>query len=218
MGPELRKGPNQRLIVSSRLASGWFDSICLAGWSAIWKLAPIGDEMFYFIPVDGADQDLRDTGLSTAMIAELLRDLQARRIVLILDTCQSGGAIEALSKIGSVKMQSEQRQVHPDGHDSAASRAVGIHLIAAALPLNYALGSAEGQSALAQTLLNAFRNTPGVLTVEQLSEFVREQLPVSSEHLIPGFRQVPLIASIGFDFALTGSYSAPTIPASSPHP
>ena len=51
----------------------------------------VGEEMFDFVPVDGRDANLRDTAINTAMIAEALRNLPARRIVLIVDACQSGG-------------------------------------------------------------------------------------------------------------------------------
>ncbi len=163
----------------------------------------VGEEMFYFVPVDGRDADLRETGVSTAIIAEAIRNLPARRIVLILDACQSGGAIEALSKIGAVKAQGEQRsaqqQIKEPGHDPG----VGVHLIAAALPLSYAVGLRDGESVLAETLLKAMQQRgSGPVTVGQLSTFIRAQLPSRSDQVTHGFSQVPLINSIGLDFPL----------------
>jgi hypothetical protein len=61
--------------------------------------------MFYFVPIDGKDTNLRDSAVSTAMIADALRDFAARRIVLIVDACQAGGAIDVLSSISTIKYE-----------------------------------------------------------------------------------------------------------------
>ena len=163
----------------------------------------IAEEMFYFVPVDGRDADLRDTGVNTAMIAEALRNLPARRIVLIIDACQSGGAIEALSKIGVVKAQVEEGRSEHETKMLGHEQGVGVHLIAATLPLSYAVGLVAGESVLAETVLMALKQTAGLVTAEQLSAFVKAQLPATSEH-VTRFRQVPLADSIGLDFALAG--------------
>jgi hypothetical protein len=165
----------------------------------------VGEEMFYFVPVDGREADLRDTGVSTAIIAEALRNLPARRIVLIVDACQSGGAIEALSKIGVVKAQVEQRRAQQESILPGHEHGVGVHLIAATLPLSYAVGLKEGESVLAETLLNALKQGTGPVTVGQLSTYVKAQLPSVSEQATHGFRQVPLTDSIGLDFPIAVS-------------
>ena len=38
--------------------------------------------------------------------------------------------------------------------------------------------------------------------MNQLSNFIRDRLPVLSEQITHGFRQVPLIESIGLDFPI----------------
>jgi caspase domain-containing protein len=159
----------------------------------------VGEEMFYFVPVDGRDADLRETGVNTAMIAEALRNLPARRIVLIVDACQSGGAIEALSKIGVVKAQVELRRAQQEKKVSGHQQAVGIHLIAATLPLSYAVGLQAGQSALAEAILKGLREQAPMVTANQLSTYITDHLPAKSEQ-VTHFRQVPLTASVGLDF------------------
>ena len=159
----------------------------------------IAEEMFYFVPVDGRDADLRDTGVNTAMIAEALRNLPARRIVLIIDACQSGGAIEALSKIGVVKAQVEEQRRLQEKNTPGHEHGVGVHLLAATLPLSYAVGRPAGKSVLAETLLKALEQPSGMVTIDQLSAYVRGQLPTISE-ATQGFRQVPLTESIGLGF------------------
>jgi len=160
------------------------------------------EEMFYFVPVDGQTGKLRSTAVSTAMIAQALRDMPARRMVLIVDACQAGGAIEALSKVGVVKAQAEQRGLqlaqNPAGHEQG----IGVHLIAATLPLSYAIGLRDGRSVLATTLLEGLESPSRTFTAAQLSTYIREHLPVISERAMHGFRQVPLTVAIGLDFPL----------------
>ena len=162
----------------------------------------VGEEMFYFLPVDGQEADLADTSLSTAAIAEALRNLRARRIMLIIDACQSGGAIEALGKIGAVKAQVEQRRSRQKSNQ-VNDRGVGIHLIAATLPLSYAVGLRDGESVLTGALLKDLKEQSGTTTANQLSDYLQHQMPIISESVTHGFRQVPLIESIGLDFPVS---------------
>ena len=113
-----------------------------------------GEEMFYFVPVDGHAANLRDTGVNTAMIADALRRLPARRAVIILDTCQSGAAIEALAKVAAVKASAEMRRKSEPTGALDVTPEVGVHLIAATMPLSYAIGAHGGRSALAEALLS----------------------------------------------------------------
>jgi WD40 repeat protein len=174
--------------------------IYLAGHGRV----PLGEEMFYFVPFDGRDPELgagesdllRSTAVSTAMLAEALRDIPARRIIFVLDACQSGGAIEALSKIGTVKAQAEQRR------NLDSKQQVGVFLVAATLPLSYAVGLKDKPSVLADTMLRDFNQTPGTLSARQISSFIKENLPRISYEATQGFRQTPLIWSIGRDFAV----------------
>jgi WD40 repeat protein len=159
-------------------------------------------EMFYFMPIDGHGSDARDTALSAAMLAEALRDIPARRVVLIVDACQAGGAVETVSKIGEAKARVEARRL-PSGQSRDNPDGVGVHVIAATMPLAYAVQLRNDRSALAATLLDAFQRAPSssLVTIGQAIDYVRRVLPNSSENAV-GFRQVPLVRSIGSDFAL----------------
>ena len=162
-----------------------------------------GTEMFYFVPADGVDSDLRGTAFDTAMIAEALRNLPARRIVLIVDACQSGGAIDALARIGAVKAAVEERRAQQEVNKPNHQHGVGVHLIAATMPLSYAVGVGENQSALAATLLDRFRESAGApITALEVSRFLSDRLPLASQ-AATGFRQVPLVQDIGLDFPVT---------------
>jgi hypothetical protein len=152
----------------------------------------LGEEMFYFLPVDGRENALRDTAVNTAILAEALRNLPAGRVMLFLDACQSGGAIEALEKIAAIKTRVHtQRANRPAG--------VGVYVVAATLPLSYAVGLGEHRSALASTLLTALSGDAP--TARSVVTFVEQQLPVASEAATQ-FRQVPLVTAIGLNFPL----------------
>lgn len=181
-----RKAIRQQLGEMSKVV-GEDDIVLLyfAGHGTVW-----GEEMFYFASFDAHEREIFRTGLSTAMLAEALRSLPAKRIVLIIDACQSGGAVEALSKIGEAKARVQNQ--HKDTR-------VGVHVIAATMPLSYAVG--RDQSVLAGALLRAFTQKNRSITALQMIKYLQESLPAESEKAM-GFRQVPLTSSIGADFSL----------------
>jgi hypothetical protein len=80
---------------------------------------------------------------------------------------------------------------------------VGVHIVAATLPLSYAVQITQEQSALAATLLAALHQGQAV-TIEQVSSFLSQNLPEASARVAAGFRQVPFIDSVGLDFPVAG--------------
>lgn len=160
-----------------------------------------GQEMFYFVPIDGRDSDLRHTGVSTALLADGIRALDARRVVLFIDACQSGGAVEPLEQIAAVKAQVETRRAQVERQTPGHEHGVGVHIIAATLPLSYAVQVTNEQSALAATTLAALQQGPEV-TVRQISTYVSQHLADASARVAAGFRQVPLIDEVGLDFPI----------------
>lgn len=159
----------------------------------------LGQEMFYFIPVDGNEDEQVRTGLSTAMLAEAVRNLRTRRIVIFIDSCQSGGVIEVLSKIAQAKVRTEEigYAANPSGNHG-----VGVHVIAAALPLAYAIGLREDRSALSATILESFDQHPGTILLSEVIQFVQRRLPESSNAKVSGFSQIPLVETVGLDFPI----------------
>ncbi len=57
-----------------------------------------GQEMFHFITEDTKPEAEFDTALSTAMLADFVRQLRAERVIIMINTCQSGGALDSLAK------------------------------------------------------------------------------------------------------------------------
>ncbi|MCM3905577.1 MAG: caspase family protein [Pyrinomonadaceae bacterium] len=173
-------------------------------------IVPAGQEMFYFAPIDmrgPGPQEQRESGLNTAMLAEAIREMPARRVVLIIDACQSGGAIESLGKIGEVKARVEQRRAQSEKVNQARHRhQVGMYLIAAATPLQEAVQPTSGNGALVATLLEALRGdgraTGGALWMRQLVKHIQQRLPELSAEI--GQRHTPMTVSSGVDFAIAG--------------
>ncbi len=171
-------------------------------------VVPAGQEMFYFAPIDirGPNpQDQRETGLNTAMLAEAIRDMPARRIVLIIDACQSGGAIESLGKIAEVKAKVEERRAQIENREKAAKRnhRVGVYIIAAATPLQQAVQPKAGNGALVSTLLEALRDgqsASGKVWIRDLVKHIEQRLPEVSAST--GQRHTPMIVSTGVDFRI----------------
>jgi hypothetical protein len=125
------------------------------------------------------------------MLAEAIRNLKARRVVLVVDACQSGGAVESLAKIGEVKLAIEQRRAD---HEKASGRPdhthdVGVYIMAAATPVQEALEPLPGAAAdnrkdglLTTALLKALNETDPTshddkLWMSTIFERVKRTLP-----------------------------------------
>jgi WD40 repeat protein len=171
-------------------------------------VVPVGQEMFYFAPADvrGPDpQKIRETGLNTAMIAEALREMPSRRIVLVVDACQSGGVIESLSKVGELKAKSALRL-----HESSltpgreAGRGIGIYVIASATPLQEALQPVGGHGATVTALLEALGGNPPAgnreVLIRDVVRHIRRRLPEISARAGGGKGHTPMVFASGLDY------------------
>jgi hypothetical protein len=170
-------------------------------------VVPPGQEMFYFATIDmhrTASLAQSVGGLDTAMLADAVREMPARRIVLIIDSCQSGGVVESLAKIGEVKALAERRSARSvKAHGINVDRlGVGICIIAASTPLQEAVQFQEN-SALGITLSEALasgKRGGGKVWVSDLIKYVRRHLPQVSERT--GLGHTPMTVSIGVDFPI----------------
>ncbi|CAJ3342984.1 Uncharacterized protein containing caspase domain [Burkholderia pseudomallei] len=171
-------------------------------------VVPAAQEMFYFAPFDvrGPDPALQArTGLDTAMIVDALRYMRARRVILVVDSCQSGGAIESLDKIARLKAQIDDavsaRTSNAAPKDSAGA---GIYVIAAATPLADAIQPARGnRDALTEALLRSLAAGDAPVSARDLLKRVRDYLPSVSKQM-GGTAMTPMTAAVGANFPLTG--------------
>jgi WD40 repeat protein len=175
-------------------------------------VVPAGQEMFYFMPVDGRTSNLddyRETGLNTAMISEALQNMVARRIVLIVDACQAGGIVESLGKVGEVKAKIALRKTKTSERASTPPY-VGVQIIAAAAPLQYAqqfprLGNSALVVALLEALTSKDRSGDDKIWMSDVTARVRHLTPEISRRASGNATplvQTPLIETVGVDFPI----------------
>ncbi|MBU0482620.1 MAG: caspase family protein [Proteobacteria bacterium] len=160
----------------------------------------VGDEWFY-IPYDmGAlkdEQGIRAKGISSKILQEHLGNSQAQRIVLLLDACKSGAAMQAFAAF------EDQRPF------SLLSRATGIHIAAASTSQQYASELEElGHGVFTFTLLNALdgqadlQPSDGRISVQEVLAYINEQMPLLiKKHNTSAQR--PITSSRGIDFAIS---------------
>lgn len=157
---------------------------------------------WYFLPHDvlypEQEEELRDKGISSQELLELLRLIQAQKVLLILDACKSGLALQSLSVRGAEERSALARLAH----------ATGIHLMAASSKDQFASEVKElGHGVFTYTLLQGLNGAAdggskdGFVTVLELQAFLQEQLPKLSEK----YRtqpQYPVAKLDGMDFPL----------------
>ncbi len=156
-------------------------------------VVPAGQEMFYFAPIDIRGPDPRrerDTGLNTAMLVDAVRSIPATRILLVIDSCQSGGAVESLEKIAWIKRDLNQELQ------------TGVHVITAASPLEEAIDPEETENdPLVTAILGALKaKGTSTVSVQDLASYIRTELPSLSKPF--GRKQTPMIVEVGVDFPL----------------
>jgi WD40 repeat protein len=164
-------------------------------------VVPPGQEMFYFLPFDVAGQSRRQqiaSGLNSAMLAQAIMEIQARRVLLVIDSCQSGGAMDSLERVVEAKLRIEhRRQSAMAGVDQVGA---GLYVIAASTPLQNALevkGLMHGVLTRAILEILAIQKAP---TARSLSEAVPTKTK-SITSTLPK-KQTPVIVRMGVDFPL----------------
>jgi WD40 repeat protein len=166
---------------------------------------PAGQEMFYFAPIDmlGPNpQQERETGLNTAMLAQALRAIRARRLVLIIDTCQSGGAIDSLAKIANLKaaIESHRSRLNQENQRIDPRHEIGVYVIAATTPLRLAVQQTE--SSMVATLLDVL-NRPsetkgGQVWIRRVVHDIEQRLPRVAAKVGEPHRPMTILAGVDF--------------------
>jgi uncharacterized caspase-like protein len=167
--------------------------------------------MFYFIPFfvfSPQDKETvpvdRDIGISTAMLVDAIRKIKARRIVLVIDACESGGALESLAKIGEVKKLIELRRARLEASNAGHVHDSGFFMIAAATTVEEAAASQTlGDGVLTAALLRVLTNKSsaranGTIWMGEITERVHTLMPEVAKEI--GYRQTGLQFGTGVDF------------------
>ena len=117
-----------------------------------------GQQMFFFLldSIRGRDEDsIRSASLNSAMLADAIRNMNAERVLLVIDSCQSGGVLDSLKKVADVKSELRKRQNKAEAHDNPGT---GVAVIAAATPFELAAEQDKvGCGFLLKALLDSLR-------------------------------------------------------------
>ncbi len=168
---------------------------------------PENQDMFYFIPSDFRQDNAAETGISAAMLAEKLRYLSARRIVLIVDARQSGAALDSLSKVAEAKaileaeFQDQERATGAGPHDHT----LGICLIAATMPLQVGGGDLDSnafEDALLEFLQGKGRAQGSEIRAGDLVQYIQDTGNKPSTKAGRTLPYTPLALLVGADFAI----------------
>lgn len=169
--------------------------IFLTGHGAV----PPGVEMFYYLTADTtgvSPNEVRKGGLSTLMLADALRTMNAKRVVIILDACLSGGSLDSVQKVASAKIRSERAKLLAT---HGTSDNAGVYIFAAATPLQDAIElNRLGYGIFAESLVELLKSGP--ISMYEIGI----QLPARVQALSSGLSmvQTPVFVSIGTDFSL----------------
>jgi hypothetical protein len=155
---------------------------------------------WYFIPYEviypERDQEVMIKGISSDDIADYVRHMGARKILLLMDSCKAGAALLAFRGY-------EDRRVLMQ-----LARATGVHIVAASTKDQYAAEvKAIGHGVFTYTLLSGIKGEAAAggqktITVRRLLAFVEERLPEVSKKYKQD-AQYPVVYSRGMDFPLS---------------
>jgi uncharacterized caspase-like protein len=139
---------------------------------------------------------LKDKAISANELQEFSRELKAQKQLFVFDACQSGGMVKMLASRGA----EEERAI------AQLARSTGTYWIAASGTEQYATEFAQLKHGLFTytVLLGLQGQADGTskdkkITVEELSAFIKDQLPKLSEQY-KGTAQYPNSFGFGQDF------------------
>ena len=174
-----------------------------AGHGALAEANENRNSEYYLIPYDvtqvyGAEEQLAEKAISSSELMEFSRKIQAQKQLIVLDACQSGGAISSFVSRGP-KEQKAMMQL---------ARSAGVVLLAASGQEEFASEFEElGHGVFTYSILEAMKgNADGGLkdkkiTVNELKGYLEDRVPQLSEKF-RGKPQYPTGYSRGQDFPI----------------
>jgi hypothetical protein len=161
-------------------------------------------ELFYFYPADvAATSTGLENAISSAELADKLRNVLAYREVIVMDACDSGASLSPLEGAALAKMRQPIVLINaPQNASSIGQPAQGTLLVSATVGVEDAVGSA-GINPFLDRLVK-------VLTADGSQPvYAREVAKAMSAPLVlkqpsgPPITVTPIAAEIGADFAVT---------------
>lgn len=160
------------------------------------------DPEFYVIPHDvtqiyGNDDLLAERALSATKLREMAARIPARKQLMVLDACQSGGVVESFAVRGAA----EERAL------AQLARSSGMYVLASTRTEQFATETKElGHGIFTYALLEGFEgngdgNGDGKITVKEMEAWLNERVPELSEKHT-GAAQYPNSFARGQDFPI----------------
>jgi len=148
-------------------------------------------------PFADSEDDYAGKGVTAAEIQEALVNAKAQRILVMIDSCHSGGGIELFNKT----LRFHRRFFRE------ISREAGVTVLAAARPDQQAAEFPKlGHGAFTYTVLagiggKAAAQRQGLVTAHGLADYASVELPALTQRLLQ-VAQEPMAFTLGADFAL----------------
>ena len=158
---------------------------------------------FYLVPYEvvriyGDDGGLTTNGIAARNLRELLKNVSAQKQLIVLDACESGGAVETMAMRGA----SEEKAI------MQLARSAGVAVLASAGQDQVAtefgkLGHGVFTYALLKGLSGEADGAPrdGKITIKELEAYINDQVPELTK-LYRGKRQDPNSWTRGQDFPI----------------
>ena len=147
----------------------------------------------------GRDGLLKEKGISAAELRELSKGIAAQKQMIVLDACQSGGAIETFARRGAAEQKAMLQ----------LARSAGTVLLASTGSEQFATEFEElGHGVFTYSLLEGFKGKADggtmdkKITVKELESYLNDRIPELSQQY-KGTVQYPMSWSRGQDFPVT---------------
>jgi Caspase domain len=167
------------------------------------------NELFYFYPYDARTAGQDSGAISSAELADKLRFLQAKRLVLIMDSCESGAAMQPLEAVveAKIRIASLSPSQQPAGGPSEGPNEQGALLIAASSGIETATSTTAQNPFFDRliALLSDYQATNARTWAHAVGAKMKEP---SSVELAPSgthYLIQPFVLAIGADFPITRS-------------
>jgi hypothetical protein len=138
-------------------------------------------------------------GISSAELADAIRKLQAKRIVLVVDACDSGAAVEPLQQAVLARSSVAANMLRQPGTPPDPQ---GVLLIAAASGLEAAVSSSQTNPFLDRLAKLVGADSPAPLSSYSLAAEMQKPFDFTTEGGTK-IRVQPFTSALGADFQIT---------------
>jgi WD40 repeat protein len=157
---------------------------------------------YYYLPYDADLTDLENSCITTTDLGDFIRNIPANKVVLFLDTCQSGSATKSLGAIAMARGLEERKIIA----NLAKARGIGVLSASSETQSAYEI-KALGNGILTYGIIQAFNNKKNEITNNKLISIskllsVVNQLTRDTAYQYLKVEQNPVMYMFGDDFSV----------------